>query len=93
MHIHVYISYLPCPVYQVESKIVQLSDSIESSRAVLADLASRGADRDDAEEEERAENELRILTQISESQRAMRMYQVCSHIYIHVYFLPLIDVM
>ncbi len=55
---------------------MQLSEQIESNRVALNDLAARGSKYDDAEEEERAESELRILTQISESQRAMRMYQV-----------------
>lgn len=65
---------------QVENKIISLNAQISSDREGLerectTDSARRSIQSD---EEERAELELRILTHISESQRAVRSYQVRS---------------
>lgn len=58
----------------VEKKILDINKQIADDRARLED-EHRAPDRGSADEEERAEHELVILTKISESQRAARSYQ------------------
>ena len=59
---------------EVEAKILEISAHITADRNRLEN-GHRQALGNSADEEERAEEELRILTRISEAQRAVRSYQ------------------
>jgi len=59
---------------EVEAKILEISTQITADRNRLEN-GHRQALGNSADEEERAEEELRILTRISEAQRAVRSYQ------------------
>lgn len=59
---------------EVDKKIVEINDQIAEDRGHLENY-HRQSTGNSTDEEERAEEELRILTKISEAQRAVRSYQ------------------